>query len=116
MALTKFLGALIELGVGTVVLTDGANGAFIAHGHDLYYREAQHVAAAATTGAGDAFSSTFACYFAETGDASRSLSAATINAASVVQFIDTQSGLLRKAELERQMERDVEAPLFSWSI
>ncbi|MET0408372.1 MAG: carbohydrate kinase family protein [Hyphomicrobium sp.] len=116
MTLLKFLGALIELGVGVVVLTDGSNGAFIAKGQDLYYRSAQHVVAAATTGAGDAFSATFACYLADTDDAARALSAASINAASVVQFIDTQTGLLSRSALEREIERSTEAALFSFSI
>ncbi len=116
MTLVKFLGALIELGVGVVVLTDGANGAFIARGRELYYREAQHVVAAATTGAGDAFSATFACYLADTSDAARALSAASINAASVVKFIDTQTGLLARSALERELERSDEAPLLSFSI
>ncbi len=116
MTLAKFLGALIELGVGAVVLTDGSNGAFIAKGQDLHYRAAQHVVAAATTGAGDAFSSTFACYLADTNDAARALGAASINAASVVQYIDTQTGLLTRATLERELERESEAALFSFSI
>ncbi|WP_045835833.1 carbohydrate kinase family protein [Hyphomicrobium sp. 99] len=116
MSLVKFLGALIELGVGVIVLTDGANGAFIARGQNLYYRAAQHVVAAATTGAGDAFSATFACYLTETKDPARALSAAAINAASVVKFIDTQTGLLTKPVLEREIETASEAALFSFSI
>jgi len=118
MSLVKFLGALIEVGVGTVVLTDGANGAFIASGHDLYFREAPHVIAAATTGAGDAFSATFACYMTKTKDIARALSAAVINAASVVKFVDTQSGLLSQAALEQELENTPRmAPsLYSWSI
>jgi len=117
MSLTRFLGALIELGVRVVALTDGANGAFIAIGDELYYREAQHVVAAATTGAGDAFSSTFACYFAETGDVARALSAAAVNAASVVEYVDTQSGLLNRAAIESGLERMTDPPpLYKWPV
>jgi ribokinase len=115
MTLVKFLGALIDLGVGVIVLTDGANGAFIARGQDLYYRAAQHVVAAATTGAGDAFSATFACYLADTDDAARALDAASLNAASVVQYIDTQTGLLTRPELEQELQQQREATL-SFSI
>jgi ribokinase len=116
MTLVKFLSALMELGVGAVVLTDGANGAFIAKERDLYYREAQHVVAAATTGAGDAFSATFACYQSNTKDVARALSAAALNAASVVKFVDTQSGLLRQAALEMELDRVTASHLYSWSI
>ncbi|HVZ04321.1 carbohydrate kinase family protein [Hyphomicrobium sp.] len=118
MSLVKFLGALIEVGVGVVVLTDGANGAFIAKGQDLYFREASHVVAAATTGAGDAFSATFACYQTKTKDIGRALSAAVLNAASVVKFVDTQSGLLTHAGLEKELENAAAQPqsLYNWSI
>jgi ribokinase len=117
MSLVKFLGALIEVGVGAIVLTDGANGAFIAKGHDLYFREAPPVVAAATTGAGDAFSATFACYASRTDDLARALSAAVLNAASVVKFVDTQSGLLSLEALEAELQRAAAAPsLYSWSI
>lgn len=117
MSLVKFLGALIEVGVGAIVLTDGANGAFIAKGHDLYFREAPPVVAAATTGAGDAFSATFACYASRTDDLARALSAAVLNAASVVKFVDTQSGLLSLEALEAELQCAAAAPsLYSWSI
>lgn len=118
MSLGKFFGGLIKVGVGTVVLTDGANGAFLATGSDLYFREAPHVVAAATTGAGDAFSATFACYSAQTNDVARALSAAALNAASVVKFVDTQSGLLTLQALDAEIESAAAtAPsLHSWSI
>jgi ribokinase len=116
MSLVKFLRALLGLGVGSVVLTDGANGAFIATGQDLYYREAQRVVAEATTGAGDSFSATFACYFTNSGDVARSLAAAVLNAASVVKFVDTQSGLLTHVILEKELERAIEHPLYTWSL
>jgi ribokinase len=116
MSLLKFLGSLVELGVGAVVLTDGANGSFIAIGHDLYYREAQAVTAAATTGAGDAFSATFACYFADTGDVAHSLGAAVLNAANVVRYVDTQTGLLTRPAMEKELERATDHPLYTWSI
>jgi len=118
MSLVKFLGALIKVGVGTVVLTDGANGAFLAKGSDLYFREAPNVVAAATTGAGDAFSATFACYSSQTNDVAKALSAAALNAASVVQYVDTQSGLLTLQTLESEIERaaGLTPSLHSWSI
>jgi ribokinase len=46
------------------------------------------------------------------------LSAAVINSASVVKFVDTQSGLLSQAALEQELENTPRmAPsLYSWSI
>jgi ribokinase len=116
MSLVKFLRALVELGVGAVVLTDGANGAFIAKGRELHYREAQHVVAAATTGAGDAFSATFACYLSKTSDVALALCAAAVNSASVVQYVDTQSGLLTHAALEKELNGGTAPSLYTWPI
>jgi ribokinase len=118
MSLGKFLGGLLDVGVGTVVLTDGANGAFLAKGHELYFHEAASVVAAATTGAGDAFSATFACYALQTEDVTRALTAAALNAASVVKFVDTQSGLLSLDTLESELQHAAVSapPLHSWQI
>jgi ribokinase len=45
------------------------------------------------------------------------LSAAVLNAASVVKFVDTQSGLLSLEALEAELQRAAAAPsLYSWSI
>jgi ribokinase len=48
----------------------------------------------------------------------RALSVAVLNAASVVKFVDTQSGLLSRAALEDELESGAAtAPsLYSWSI
>lgn len=117
MTLPKFLRSLMNVGIETVTLTDGGNGAFVASGSDLYYREAETVEAAATTGAGDAFSATFACYAAMSSNVMRSLRAAAINAASVVQFVDTQTGLLRGEDLERRLGPEChDARLHRWTI
>ena len=42
--------------------------------------------------------------------------AATLNAANVVTFIDTQSGLLTAQNLETQIANDREPPLYSWAM
>lgn len=104
MALSKFMRSLIQIGTKTVALTDGSNGAYVAAGADMFYRESEPVEAAATTGAGDAFSATFACYVTASADIPRALQAATHNAANVVRYPDTQTGLLRRGELDDMLE------------
>lgn len=117
MTLPKFLRSLIELGTKSVALTDGANGAFIAAGSDLFYREAEAVVAAATTGAGDAFSATLSCYAADSGDMRRALHAAALNAASVVKYADTQTGLLTGTALEKELAAACEGKeIHQWTI
>jgi ribokinase len=66
-----------KLGVGTVVITLGANGCFVSHGersdrrrdkHAFYRIAAERVAAIDSTGAGDAFSGTLAAVLLRFGD------------------------------------------------
>ncbi len=56
---------------------------------------------AGTAGAGDAFGSTFAAYTVLGAEPDFALRAAANNAASVLGFIDTSSGLLARSELDR---------------
>jgi sugar/nucleoside kinase (ribokinase family) len=70
-----------------------------------------------TAGAGDAFASTFVAFTAKKQPLRQALLAATLNAGSVVRHADTQSGLLRFAELEEQVAaRESDATFRSWPI
>ena len=58
---------------------------------------------AGTAGAGDAFSATFSARIAESAPAEDAIIAAAINAASVIGYLDTQSGLLRQQDLNKRI-------------
>ena len=58
---------------------------------------------AGTAGAGDAFNATFTACVAMGRSAEEALRAAAVNAASVVKHVDTQSGLLSLAEIDRRL-------------
>ena len=62
---TEAAGILVNRGVGTVVVTRGAEGALVSRGKDVLHVPAFIVDAIDSTGAGDAFSGAFACGLAE---------------------------------------------------
>lgn len=104
MGLVTFLRALNQLGPRHVLLTDGSHGAFVATEHEILYCPAQPVAhVAGTAGAGDSFTATFAAYLALGRPPADALQAATINAASVVTYVDTQTGLLQRSEIDHEL-------------
>lgn len=118
MGLVSFFKALTSLGPKHVLLTDGANGAFVATDGEILYCPAQRVLnVAGTAGAGDAFTSTFAGYLALGQSSSNALSAATLNAASVVNYVDTQTGLLRRKDIdERLAHSPQQLEIHRWSV
>jgi ribokinase len=103
MSLAGFMRALRALGPTWVVVTDGKDGAYIGAPEGIVYCPTIPVAIAGTAGAGDAFAATFAAFVAETRDTAQSALAATTNAAAVIAYLDTQTGLLRRADLDARL-------------
>jgi ribokinase len=115
IGLPAFFGALLALGTRYVMLTDGSRGAFVCAGREIIYCPAEPTVVASTTGAGDAMGATFAAFLAMGYGGEVALKAATLNAASVVAYIDTQSGLLELSELEARLDAHAEKPR-KWKI
>ncbi len=103
VTLPAFMTLLHALGPRYVAVTDGAKGAYVSGGGKLVYCPALPAEVAGTAGAGDAFASTLAAELAAGEDTADAMVAATINAASVVSFVDTQTGLLTAAEIKARM-------------
>ncbi len=117
MSLLRFFGCLLEAGARMIVITDGRRGAFVASPSEVSFFSAIPTHVVGTTGAGDAFASTFVALTAMKHPVKQALIAATLNAASVVRYADTQSGLLRYAELEEQLAaHGHEAEFRTWPI
>lgn len=118
MSVRAFLRALIARGVGTAVLTDGRDGSFAASNGRMIYCPAYHDAhVAGTAGAGDAFASTFAAYIAEERTPDAAIRAATINAAGVLGHVDTQTGLMRRGEIEAFLDGKKPIPnVIDWPL
>lgn len=99
MGLARFLATMRKLGPRHVLVTDGTGGAYLADDEGIHHCPVLKVRVAGTAGAGDSFASTFAGMMAAGERAELALRAATVNAASVVSFIDTQTGLLPRTDL-----------------
>jgi ribokinase len=117
MSLLAFLHAVRGLGAANVLLTDGAGGAFLKTADRVVYCPALLLAqVASTAGAGDAFSATFAAYVGLGRPPEDALRAATLNAASVVGHVDTQTGLLKREALDHRLAAEAERlPVQQWA-
>jgi ribokinase len=100
LGLRSFLTALRDAGSRYVLVTDGAAGAFLADRERIRYCPSAKAIVAGTAGAGDAYSATLAAFLAEGRTPEDAMRAAALNSASVVTYIDTQRGLLGRADLE----------------
>lgn len=115
--LITFFEVLIGLGPRYVVITDGAAGAFVGTRNEIIYCPGVPTKVMGTAGAGDAFASTFASRIAMGETPADALRAATLNAASVLAHVDTQTGLLDRAALEAQLaERVGELDVRRWPL
>ncbi|MDD5566941.1 MAG: carbohydrate kinase family protein [Patescibacteria group bacterium] len=97
------LKAIQSWGPKIVAITDAERGAYVFDGQNRYHEKAVKVKVVDTTGAGDAFSSTFvAGIILFKNNVRRALRLAMINSSSVVSVIGAQPGLLsRSSILER---------------
>lgn len=109
MGLMAFASALLASGLKCLVVTDGHEGAYAAEGDTLYFCPSLPTEVVGTTGAGDAFSSTFAAFKSAGAPMQTALQMATLNAASVLHHADSQSGLLRLSGLEAAAEKHAAA-------
>ncbi len=116
MSLPAFLCALRRLGTRYVMLTDGRGGAFVCADGKVVYCPAVEATVAGTAGAGDAMAATFAAFVALGRPIEVALKAATLNAASVVGYVDTQSGLLRRDALEGRLAARSDLQLRKWKL
>jgi ribokinase len=117
MAYAAFCSGLLKLGVGCVLITVGPNGAMAATKDEIAHCPAFPSILQGTAGAGDAFGSTFSAYRAAGVPIDKALQAASINAASVVDHIDTQTGLLKRDALDARLDERVhEIPVRKWPM
>ena len=114
-SLPYFCEAILALGPNCLLVTDGKHGAYAAVANEITFCPSLKSEVVGTAGAGDAFTSAFTLMYANGATPGDSLHYATVNASSVIGYADTQSGLLRRQELEaaRTLARD-RMPLQSW--
>jgi ribokinase len=116
MAVAPYIRALTRLGPKYVVITDGSHGAYVGSAEEILFAPALASKAASTAGAGDAFAATFVAFVAIGRPIDEALRAATANSASVVRYIDTQTGLLRRHELDQQLAAIEQSVIRKWAV
>ena len=100
IGLKNFLHCLQDAGPKWVMITDGTEGAYLAcPGGDVLWHPTVPAKVAGTAGAGDAFCSTLTAALAEGIAPDQAMTEASVNAASVVSFVDTTQGLLARDDI-----------------
>lgn len=108
--LREFFQKILNLGVNLVVVTNGAEGVYVATREQLYFHKAPPVKVVNTLGAGDAFGSGFVGSWYATQDIEYSIRAGIVNSASVIAYPDAKTGLLSKFDLQAKIN-DLDASL-----
>jgi len=117
MSLAGFVTALTDRGLRYVVITDGGRGAYVGTAEAILYCPVLPCDVKGTTGAGDAFAATFTAATALAWPLEDALRAAAINAAAVVGYVDTQTGLLKREDLAAQLRARVDdLPIRQWGL
>ncbi len=101
------LKELHSLGPEIVIITDGQNGSFAYDGSAFYYQKIFKTRLVDKTGAGDAFASGFIAAVHYGMGIREGLKWGALNAASVIQHVGPQDGLLRLQKMRRLGKRGV---------
>lgn len=117
MSLPQFFAALHSLGTRHILITDGAAGCFAGtDGEILHCPAAPAPVIASTAGAGDAAAATYSAFVVDGHSTEVALRAATLNAASVIAYIDTQTGLLQRDALRARIDAPGYRGLRRWKL
>jgi sugar/nucleoside kinase (ribokinase family) len=115
-SIQNFFKEVLTLGCKTVVITNGANGVYVAHKDMLLFHPSLPTEIVDTVGAGDAFGSTFTASIAQGYTLADALRNGIINSASVISKRGSKAGLLTRKEIDKR--RKVLAPsllqTFTW--
>lgn len=90
---------VLDKGPRIAVVTDGANGVYVATQESTYFHPSIPTNVVSTLGAGDAFASCFVASILERRSITESLVRGIINSSSVIQYLDAKTGLLDSQEL-----------------
>ena len=101
----KLLYGLRGLGVRNVVITDGDNGSSVQdEDNEFYHLEIVEANVVEKTGAGDAYAAGFLAAVLNGRPTEEAMRWGALNAASVIQKIGAQEGLLNKFGLEEKLK------------
>ncbi len=99
-----FFKAVLERGPSIVVVTNGAEGVYVATKDGIIFHPSIKTNIVNTLGAGDAFGSCFVANYIEGANIKEAMLYGIINASSVISHLDAKSGLLTKHELQQRFD------------
>lgn len=93
-----------DMGIATVIITDGPDGAYASDGRQIYHLDRYPVQEVERTGAGDAFGSGFLAAIVKGKPIPDAMRWGGVNAASVVQHIGARDGLLEVEAIQHMIQ------------
>jgi ribokinase len=100
-SLLKALGTMTK---GIILMTDGSNGSYLYDQTKVYFQSAYKASVIETTGAGDAYGATFVAVRFLGCSIDFAMKVAACNAASVIQNVGAQKGLMNFDALRAKIE------------
>lgn len=95
----NFFEEMLSRGPRIVVVTNGAEGVYVAYDNHIIFHPSLPVPVVNTLGAGDAFGSCFVASLIHGKSVENALRCGIINSASVISYLDAKTGLLTQKEL-----------------
>ena len=99
------LRKLHKAGPKIVAITDGKNGVYVFDGNHFYFAKPHKVKVVETTGAGDAFASSFLSGIIRKNDIEFAIKLGMTNAESVIQYHGAKNKLLTYKEALKEMKK-----------
>jgi sugar/nucleoside kinase (ribokinase family) len=99
-----FFKELLSHGPQIIVVTNGAEGVYIASKEEIVFHPSLPTHVVNTIGAGDAFGSCFVAKYLEGKTIKEAMLYGIINAASVLNYLDAKTGLLTTEELQHKYD------------
>lgn len=103
MKLSDLVRFVSEIGCEYLIVTNGAEGAYLANKDAIHFRKSVPCVVESTIGAGDAFNATFVAALVQKKTIWTALSMAAVNGAAVAGSLDTQSGLMTMEALNKRV-------------
>jgi sugar/nucleoside kinase (ribokinase family) len=101
----KFFKEILKMGPKIVVITNGANGVYVANKDEIIFHPSIKTKIADTVGAGDAFGSCFVASLLNNLTIEQALQNGIINSASVIEKVGAKPGLLPFEEIQKRAKK-----------
>lgn len=99
-----FFQAVLAQGPKIVIVTNGAEGVYLATKDGIIFHPSLPTEIVNTLGAGDAFGSTFVTKYIQGASIKDAMLYGILNACSVLNYLDAKTGLLHTPELEKRFK------------